>query len=215
MATLKRRLHRNNGSGYDTVHFETEANLVLMSDGTTAEAAINGKAAKDHTHETSFTIISNNEMNLANGYSDANGNGDVYFNFSGASKAIKTYSLCDGKGNIIGTIIHTGNIGNYIDAKGHVHTGQQLKPGALEMTPGASAGHGGYIDFHYNSSSADYTARIIEDATNRLNIVASNGVIVSNAAPSAVVTRNIVASTSDLVAGSSDLATGSIYLVYE
>lgn len=41
MATLKRRLHRNNGSGYDTVHFETEAKLVLMSDGTTAEDAIN------------------------------------------------------------------------------------------------------------------------------------------------------------------------------
>lgn len=44
MAILKRRLHRNNGSGYDTVHFETEAKLVLMSDGTSAEAAINAKA---------------------------------------------------------------------------------------------------------------------------------------------------------------------------
>ena len=30
------------------------------------------------------------------------------------------------------------------------------------MHPSASAGHGGYIDFHYNGSSADYTSRIIE-----------------------------------------------------
>ena len=41
MATLRRRLHRFNGTSYDVVHFETEAKLVLMNDGTTAEDAIN------------------------------------------------------------------------------------------------------------------------------------------------------------------------------
>lgn len=34
--------------------------------------------------------------------------------------------------------------------------------GTIEIFPGASAGHGGYIDFHYNNSSADYTSRLIE-----------------------------------------------------
>lgn len=51
MATLKQRLHKKNSSGsYDTVHLETSAGLVLMSDGTTVEAAVNGKAASSHTH---------------------------------------------------------------------------------------------------------------------------------------------------------------------
>ena len=34
----------------------------------------------------------------------------------------------------------------------------------------ASAGHGGFLDFHYNGSSADYTSRLIEDVSGRLNL---------------------------------------------
>lgn len=34
-------------------------------------------------------------------------------------------------------------------------------PGSIELFPGSSAGHGGFIDFHYNNSSSDYTARLI------------------------------------------------------
>jgi len=51
MATLKQRLLKKNSSGsYDTVHLETSATNVLMSNGTTVEAAINSKAASNHTH---------------------------------------------------------------------------------------------------------------------------------------------------------------------
>jgi len=51
MATLKQRLYKKNTSGgYDTIHLETSASAVLMSNGTTVEAAINGKAASNHTH---------------------------------------------------------------------------------------------------------------------------------------------------------------------
>lgn len=35
-------------------------------------------------------------------------------------------------------------------------------PGFIEMDPGSGVDHGGYIDFHYNGSSEDYTSRIIE-----------------------------------------------------
>ena len=49
-------------------------------------------------------------------------------------------------------------------------------PTNIELMPGSSAGNGGYIDFHYNNSSADYTARIIEDSNKTLNLVATNGV---------------------------------------
>ncbi len=44
-------------------------------------------------------------------------------------------------------------------------------PACVELKPGsASAGHGGYIDFHFNNSSADYTSRIIETASGTLNV---------------------------------------------
>ena len=37
---------------------------------------------------------------------------------------------------------------------------------------GSSAGHGGFIDFHFNGSTADYTSRIIEDAAGQLTLSA-------------------------------------------
>lgn len=40
--------------------------------------------------------------------------------------------------------------------------GKNISPAAIELFPGASAGNGGYIDFHYNNDPADYTSRLIE-----------------------------------------------------
>lgn len=43
----------------------------------------------------------------------------------------------------------------------------------LEFTSiGSSAGHGGFIDFHFNGNTADYTSRIIEDASGQITIKA-------------------------------------------
>lgn len=43
----------------------------------------------------------------------------------------------------------------------------------LEFTSiGSSAGHGGFIDFHFNGNTADYTSRIIEDASGQLTLSA-------------------------------------------
>ena len=44
----------------------------------------------------------------------------------------------------------------------HNHSGRVIQPTSIELFPGASAGHGGYIDFHFNSDAADYTSRIYE-----------------------------------------------------
>lgn len=44
----------------------------------------------------------------------------------------------------------------------HNHAGKSISPTYIELFPGASAGNGGYIDFHYNNNDADYTSRIIE-----------------------------------------------------
>ena len=44
----------------------------------------------------------------------------------------------------------------------HNHMGKTINPNGIELSPGTTAGHGGYIDFHYNNNAADYTSRIIE-----------------------------------------------------
>ena len=98
---------------------------------------------------------------------------------------------------------------------GHAHKGVNINPSSIEVDPGASAGHGGYIDFHYNGSTADYTSRIIESASGKISISAKDGVEVSNPSVESSRVRNIQASTTDLTAGSSALTTGNIYLVYE
>ena len=46
-------------------------------------------------------------------------------------------------------------------AANHNHVGQSLNPQCLELGSSAS-GHGGYIDFHYNDNTNDYTSRIAE-----------------------------------------------------
>ena len=44
----------------------------------------------------------------------------------------------------------------------------------IELMYGPS-GTGGFIDFHYNNSTADYTSRIIEDSNGQITISAPNG----------------------------------------
>lgn len=44
----------------------------------------------------------------------------------------------------------------------HNHEGRVIQPTSIELFPGTSAGHGGYIDFHFNSDAADFTSRIYE-----------------------------------------------------
>ncbi len=52
-----------------------------------------------------------------------------------------------------------------VEAKANLY-GQSLK----FLNIGSSAGHGGFIDFHFNGRTEDYTSRIIEDAKGRLSL---------------------------------------------
>lgn len=95
----------------------------------------------------------------------------------------------------------------------HYHGGAILTPLSIELTPSASSNNGGYIDFHWNGSDADYTSRIIENASGSLYMGAQ--VEVANPPMGYSRVRNINAGTTDLVAGSTALTTGAIYIVYE
>ena len=215
MAILKQRLNRKNSSGtYDTIYLETIATVVKMSetDNTTVATAINNKANTNHTHETSFSITSNNEMNLANGYNDTNGRGDIYFNVSGANKPIKSYNFMNGQGTILGTCIHSGNLNAQVK---NTLARDNLGVASIELNQNISNSHGGYIDFHYAGTTEDYTSRIIESANGRLSLQNEKGTQTSDSTPASPLLRNIECHTTDIVAGTTALTTGRIYVVYE
>lgn len=99
-------------------------------------------------------------------------------------------------------------------AGNHTHANGVISPAALELTPSSSsANNGGYIDFHWNGSTSDYTSRIIENTSGSLYLEAVVGV--KNSALGLSCVRNIHAGTYDLTAGSTALTTGTIYLMYE
>ena len=101
----------------------------------------------------------------------------------------------------------------------HEHTNQTLRPVCLEFTSGV--GHGGYLDFHYDNSSEDYTSRIAEHSAGVLTIDASvilQGNMIVNASNDygATKARNTVFITEDPGAGSSvSYGNGSVICVYE
>ena len=67
------------------------------------------------------------------------------------------------------------NLQNELDGKAsssHTHGNYMSSaPTSIEFTgTKSSTGHGGFIDFHYNGSTSDYTSRIIESASGTLSI---------------------------------------------
>lgn len=61
-----------------------------------------------------------------------------------------------------------------LTANGSVEAKAKLYGQCIEFSNiGSSAGHGGFIDFHFNGSTEDYTSRIIESASGKLHLVAS------------------------------------------
>lgn len=95
----------------------------------------------------------------------------------------------------------------------HNHSGLAISPNSIELTPTSGVNHGGFIDFHFNGNSSDFTSRIIESASGQLTLQAKVNVV--DPPIGTACARNIYAGTTDLTAGSSSLTTGAIYLVYE
>lgn len=60
----------------------------------------------------------------------------------------------------------------------HSHDGATIRPMCIELNSnGTLSGYGGFIDFHFNGNTADYTSRIIENASGTLSI---NGVTITS-----------------------------------
>ena len=71
--------------------------------------------------------------------------------------------------NSEGGLVYIGSGG--LQVNGQIKASTAVLCGDIELYPGATnAGHGGFIDFHFNNSSADFTSRIIEWSSGTLTV---------------------------------------------
>lgn len=143
MAILKQRLNRKNSSGsYDTIYLETIATVVKMSE----------------TDSTTVATAINNRLPLSGGTLTGNLTGQYII-----GTWLKTTEVTDKTGDFA-TIDSEGWIYKRTasEVNNDIIRGNPIMPTIIELFPGKSAEHGGYIDFHYNNSAEDYTSRIME-----------------------------------------------------
>ncbi len=88
--------------------------------------------------------------------------GDEYIQYCYVGATAGTWSYGAWK-----KVVKSEDLSSYAP-KSHNHDNEGLSPRAIELK-GAS-GHGGYIDFHYGGSTADYTTRLIEVGAGVLTI---------------------------------------------
>lgn len=89
----------------------------------------------------------------------------------GITATVTELNYCDGV---------TSNIQTQLNGKAatHSHPYMSSSPVSIELnSTGSLSGYGGFIDFHYNGNTADYTSRIIENASGQLAI---NGVTITS-----------------------------------
>ncbi len=164
-----------------------------------SSGSYDGSAAK------SFSIP-NNTNQLTNGAGFITSSASITGNAATATKLQTARTLTIGSTGK--TFNGTANVSwslSEIGAAAASHTGHPN----IELFPGASAGHGGYIDFHHNDSTADYTSRIIAWKSGTLTLEADNGVT----ATGTLTATNFIA-TSDMrlkdVLGAAELTAGTL-----
>ena len=157
-----------------------DSGVTLNPNTNTIAANISGNAATATTasscsgNAATATVASSCSGNAATATTAASCSG----NAATATK-LATAQTIKLTGDVTGSASFTGNSACTITATvaddSHNHSNYMPKnPGYIEMMPGSSAGHGGYIDFHYNSNSADYTSRIIESGSGTLTVNGAN-----------------------------------------
>ena len=139
------------------VYFGSDFIQIVKADGTTCKVFAEnflptledlGAAASDHTHDGRYYTESEVDAKLS-------------------GKADSGHSHTPAQAGVTQAWMDTN----------HAHDKQNIKPSAIELTPtGTGVNNGGYLDFHYNQDTSDYTSRIIEAAKGRVDILASAGV---------------------------------------
>lgn len=114
------------------------------------------------------------------------------------------------RGKADGTL--TWNSSNIVRSVwGHTaNSSGDVTPSFIEFTPESNSNNGGYIDFHFNGSSSDFTSRIIEGSSGALQISATNGVTIN----AKNVVRSVNGSTAD-ASGNVTISTGGGTSAYQ
>lgn len=97
--------------------------------------------------------------------------------------------------------------GNNFDGSAAI-TGTITGTPSIEFMPAATSNNGGFLDFHYNHSTADYTSRIIESASGTLsinNVTITTGKVVTATTFNGALKGNVTGNCS----GSSGSCTGN------
>lgn len=145
----------------------TNGTISVNTNGSSANVAVKGLGSAAYTASTAYAAASHNHAasNITSGTlsSDRLPTVPVIKGGTGATTAAAARTNLG---------ITLGNL-NAAHVN-HNHSNQNISPAAIELNPGAAAGHGGYIDFHYDGSTGDYTTRIIE-GDGKLKLFNSNG----------------------------------------
>ena len=106
---------------------------------------------------------------------------DTTYTFDGAVSTIKDSNLTasralisNSSGKVAVSAVTSTELGYLDGVTSSIQTQLDGKmtssPTSIELnSTGGLSGYGGFIDFHYNGSTADYTSRIIEDASGELH----------------------------------------------
>lgn len=140
---------------------------------------IDGKAEADHTHDE---YALNNHVH--SGYASSN---HSHSNYASSDHTHSQYANSNHTHTQYASSSHTHN---YLPLtggtlSGNVNCGKNSINNltSIELSPSTNSNNGGFIDFHYNGSSSDYTSRIIEGAEGKLTVEGDlnvNGVVRCN-----------------------------------
>lgn len=172
----------------------------LRSDNVTPEAMVPGTTAHNAAGEqitgtyvppvtsvnekTGAVVLTKSDVGLGNvPNKSTNNQTPTYTVASALAELVSGEKLSVAMGKIAKAIVDLiSHIGNKNNPHGvtaaqagaatadHNHLNRSISPTAIELFPGASAGNGGYIDFHYNNSDEDFTSRFIESSPGKVTL---------------------------------------------
>lgn len=147
------------------VSYSTTAPLVA---GTASVGSAATVSRSDHVHPAQTTVSGNagSATQLATART-------IQTNL-GSTSAASFNGTANVTPGVTGTLpVANGGTGATTAAAARTNLGAMAAtPACIELYPGStSAGNGGYIDFHFNNSSADYTTRLIESTSGTLTCV--------------------------------------------
>ena len=180
-------------SGYATQSWVNQQGFITQANADNRYLKLTGGAL------TGNLTLNGTNLILNTSGSSSDDCGDILFNYGGGYEKARiwvdntpstlqgpNYRVYDSSGTLLGTTrlaLLTDNVASATKLNtartiwGHSFDGTYNISGNINNASSiefneiaADAGNGGFIDFHFNGSTADYTSRIIEDASGRLQI---------------------------------------------